>query len=202
MTHILHVNSSVNGENSNSRQIASKLIERIAAASDTTNVVERNLSGDGQIPALTGEIVGAFYTPAESRSEDQKQVIKTSDALVEEVKAADVLVIGAPMYNFAVPSTLKAWVDMIARVGVTFQYTDNGPVGLLTGKKAYVVVSTGGVPVHSQADFASPYMKQVLAFIGITDVEIIDASGFAVNPKEAMERAMANVEAASLPAAA
>ncbi|WP_412775837.1 FMN-dependent NADH-azoreductase [Thalassospira lucentensis] len=202
MTNILHVNASVNGENSNSRQIASKLIDRIVSANASTTIVERNLSGTGAIPALTGEIVGAFYTPEDSRSAEQKQVIATSDELVAEVKAADVLVIGAPMYNFAVPSTLKAWVDMIARVGVTFQYTENGPVGLLEGKKAYVVVATGGVPVNSPADFATPYMKQVLGFIGITEVEIIDASGFAVNAEEAMQRAIANVEAASLPAAA
>ncbi|WP_417823614.1 FMN-dependent NADH-azoreductase [Thalassospira lucentensis] len=202
MTNILHVNASVNGENSNSRQIASKLIDRIVSANASTTIVERNLSGTGSIPALTGEIVGAFYTPEDSRSAEQKQVIATSDELVAEVKAADVLVIGAPMYNFAVPSTLKAWVDMVARVGVTFQYTENGPVGLLEGKKAYVVVATGGVPVNSPADFATPYMKQVLGFIGITEVEIIDASGFAVNAEEAMQRAIANVEAASLPAAA
>ena len=122
--------------------------------------------------------------------------------MVAEVQAADVIVIGAPMYNFSVPSTLKAWVDLIARVGVTFQYTENGPVGLLSGKKAYLVVATGGVPVNSPADFATPYLKQVLAFVGISDVEVIDASGFAVNAEEAMERAIANVEAVALPSVA
>ena len=160
MTNILHVNASVNGENSNSRQIASKLIDRIVSANASTTIVERNLSGTGSIPALTGEIVGAFYTPEDSRSAEQKQVIATSDELVAEVKAADVLVIGAPMYNFAVPSTLKAWVDMIARVGVTFQYTENGPVGLLEGKKAYVVESNS---VSSGSKMPSPSADSTIA---------------------------------------
>ncbi len=201
MTHILHVNASVNGENSNSRQIASKLIERIVAANPSATVTDRDANA-AEISALTGETVGAFYTPEESRSDAQKSVIAVSDKMVAEVQAADILVIGAPMYNFSVPSTLKAWVDLIARVGVTFQYTENGPVGLLTGKKAYVVVATGGTPVNSPADFATPFLKQVLGFIGITDVEIINASGFAVNAEEAMQRAIANVEAVELPAVA
>lgn len=201
MTSILHINASVNGENSNSRQIVSKLIERIVAATPAANVVERDLN-DKSIPALTGEIVGAFYTPAENRTEAQKDVIAVSDKLVAELQASDVVVIGAPMYNFSVPSTLKAWVDLIARVGVTFNYTENGPKGLLEGKKAYIVVATGGVPVNSPADFATPYLKQVLGFVGISDIDVIDASGFAVNAEEAMERAIANVAAAPLPTAA
>lgn len=201
MTNILHVSASVNGENSNSRQIASKLINRIVAADPTANVVDRDTNAS-EISALTGETVGAFYTPTEDRSDAQKEVIAVSEKLVAEVQAADILVIGAPMYNFSIPSTLKAWVDLIARVGVTFKYTENGPVGLLTGKKAYVVVATGGVPVNSQADFATPFLKQVLGFVGITEVEVIDASGFAVNAQEAMDRAIANVEAVELPAVA
>lgn len=201
MTNILHVNASVNGENSNSRRIASRLIERIVSANPVANVVERD-TNDDIIPALTGEIVGAFYTPEETRSTRQKDVIAVSDKMVAEVRNADILVIGVPMYNFSVPSTLKAWVDLIARVGETFKYTENGPVGLLEGKKAYLVVATGGVPVNSPADFATPYMKQVLGFVGISDIEVIDASGFALNAEEAMERAIANVQAVPLPAVA
>jgi FMN-dependent NADH-azoreductase len=201
MTNILHVSASVNGENSNSRQIALKLIDRIKAADPSAKVVERN-TNDAEVAALTGETVGAYYTPAEDRSDAQKEVIAASDKMVAELLDADILVIGAPMYNFSVPSTLKAWVDLIARVGVTFNYTENGPVGLVEGKKAYIVAATGGVPVNSPADFATPYMKQVLSFIGISDVEVIEASGFGVNAEEAMAKAIANVEAAKLPAAA
>ncbi|KJE35019.1 FMN-dependent NADH-azoreductase [Thalassospira sp. HJ] len=201
MTKILHVSASVNGENSNSRQIALKLIDRIKASDPSVTVAERN-TNDAVVSALTGETVGAYYTPAEDRSDAQKEVIAASDKMVAELLDADVLVIGAPMYNFSVPSTLKAWVDLIARVGVTFNYTENGPVGLVEGKKAYIVAATGGVPVNSPADFATPYLKQVLGFIGITDVEVVEASGFGVNAEEAMARALANVDAAKLPAAA
>jgi FMN-dependent NADH-azoreductase len=201
MTNILHVSASVNGENSNSRQIALKLIDRIKAADSSATVIERD-TNEAVVSAITGETVGAYYTPAENRSEAQKKVIAASDKMVGELLDADILVIGAPMYNFSVPSTLKAWVDLIARVGVTFNYTENGPVGLVEGKKAYIVAATGGVPVNSPADFATPYLKQVLAFIGITDVEVVEASGFGVNAEEAMAKALANVEAAKLPTAA
>jgi FMN-dependent NADH-azoreductase len=201
MTNILHVSASVNGENSNSRQIALKLIDRIKADDSSATVIERD-TNEAVVSAITGETVGAYYTPAENRSEAQKKVIAASDKMVAEIMDADVLVIGAPMYNFSVPSTLKAWVDLIARVGVTFNYTENGPVGLVEGKKAYIVAATGGVPVNSPADFATPYLKQVLAFIGITDVEVVEASGFGVNAEEAMAKALANVEAAKLPTAA
>ncbi|BDW89641.1 FMN-dependent NADH-azoreductase [Thalassospira tepidiphila] len=201
MTKVLHVSASVNGENSNSRQIALKLIDRIKAADSSATVIERD-TNEALVSAITGETVGAFYTPAEDRSDAQKEIIAASDKMVAEILDADVLVIGAPMYNFSIPSTLKAWVDLIARVGVTFKYTENGAVGLVEGKKAYIVAATGGVPVNSPVDFATPYLKQVLAFIGITDVEIVEASGFAVNAEEAMAKAIANVEAAKLPAAA
>ncbi|MBR9900768.1 FMN-dependent NADH-azoreductase [Thalassospira tepidiphila] len=201
MTNILHVSASVNGANSNSRQIATKLIDRITAADPSAKVAERD-TNDTLITALTGETVGAYYTPEADRTDAQKEIISVSDKMVAELQDADVIVIGAPMYNFSIPSTLKAWVDLIARVGVTFQYTENGPVGLLTGKKAYIVAATGGVPVNSPADFATPYLKQVLGFVGISDVEVVEASGFAVNAEEAMARALANVEAAPLPVAA
>lgn len=201
MTKVLHVSASVNGENSNSRQIALKLIDRIKAADSSATVIERD-TNEALVSAITGETVGAFYTPAEDRSDAQKEIIAASDKMVAEILDADVLVIGAPMYNFSIPSTLKAWVDLIARVGVTFKYTENGAVGLVEGKKAYIVAATGGVPVNSPVDFATPYLKQVLAFIGITDVEIVEASGFAVNAEEAMAKAIANVEAAKLPVAA
>lgn len=201
MTNILHVSASVNGEHSNSRQIALKLIERIKAADPSAKVTERD-TNEALVSAITGETVAAYYTPAEDRSDAQKEVIAASDKMVAELLDADIVVIGAPMYNFSVPSTLKAWVDLIARVGVTFNYTENGPVGLVEGKKAYIVAATGGVPVNSPADFATPYLKQVLAFIGITDVEVVEASGFGVNAEEAMAKAIANVEAAKLPTAA
>ncbi|PKR51637.1 FMN-dependent NADH-azoreductase [Thalassospira marina] len=201
MSTILHIDPSVNGENSKSRQLALKLIERMKAADPSATVTSRVLDAN-VAPAINGDVVGAYYTPADSRNDAQKALLATSDALVAELQAADAVVIGVPMYNFAIPSTLKAWNDMVARVGVTFNYTENGPVGALGGKKAYLVVSTGGVPVNSPADFATPYMKQFLAFLGITDVTVIEASGFAVDADKAMASGLAGVEAAELPKAA
>ncbi|MDP2698496.1 FMN-dependent NADH-azoreductase [Thalassospira sp.] len=201
MAVVLRIDTSVNGDNSKSLQLSSKLVDRIVAADPATDVVVRNVN-DHSIPALNGEIVGAYFTPAENRSEDQKKIIAASDMLVAELFAADTLVIGVPMYNFSIPSRLKVWVDLVARAGVTFQYTENGPKGLIEGKKAYLVVSTGGVPVNSPADFATPYMKQFLAFLGITDVTVIDASGFAVDADAAMTKAVNAIETVALPNAA
>ena len=115
------------------------------------------------------------------------------DELVSELKNADVLVIGVPVYNFSIAATLKAWIDMIARARLTFQYTENGPVGLLEGKKAYLVVATGGVPIGGPMDFATPYLRHALSFIGITDVEIIAADRLNNNADESMDRARAEI---------
>ena len=109
------------------------------------------------------------------RSDRDRAALAESDRLVEELVAADVVVIGAPIYNFGVPAVLKAWIDMIARARVTFRYTENGPKGLLEGKKAYVIVASAGVPVDSPVDFATPYLRHALGFVGITDVEVIAA---------------------------
>ena len=117
-----------------------------------------------------------------------------SDALIAEVQAADVLVIGVPVYNFGVPAALKAWIDMIARARETFKYTENGPVGLLTNKKAYLVVASGGTEVGSAIDFATPYMKHVMGFIGITDVTVISA-GQQMMDEKAAEKAEKSIEA-------
>lgn len=201
MSSILHIVSSVNGDNSNSRQLALKLIDRIQSADPAATVTTRELTASS-IPAINGEMVSAYYTAPEDRTPEQKAAIALSDALVAELQAADTVVIGVPIYNFSIPATLKAWNDMVARVGVTFNYTENGPVGALTGKKVYLVVTTGGVPVNSPADFATPYMKQFLGFIGMTDVTVVEAAGFAVNAEEAMNRALENVEAVELQKAA
>jgi FMN-dependent NADH-azoreductase len=119
--------------------------------------------------------INANFTAEEERTAAQRDRLAESDALVAELKGADVVIIGAPTYNFGVPASLKAWIDMIARARLTFRYTGNGPEGLLHGKKAYVIVTSGGVPVDSPFDFATPYLRHALGFVGITDVEIIAA---------------------------
>ena len=114
--------------------------------------------------------------------------------MIEELKSADTIVIGVPIYNFGIPARLKAWIDLVARAGVTFRYTEAGPQGLLENKRAIIATASGGVPVGSPADFATTYLKQVLAFIGITDVTIIAADQLAVDPEGSVKKAQDAVE--------
>ncbi len=169
---ILQINSSVQTETSVSRKLVAQLTEKLLGENDT--LVLRNLS-EG-IPLLTQDMINSFFTPPADRSAEQQQAIAVSDALVAEIQEADTLILGSPIYNFGVPGVLKAYFDLIARVGVTFKYTDEGPKGLLEGKKAYVVIASGGTPLGSAADFASGHIKQFLTFIGISDIQFIDAS--------------------------
>ncbi|KZX82206.1 FMN-dependent NADH-azoreductase [Oleiphilus sp. HI0009] len=190
---ILSVAASVQGENSTSRMLANELLANEKVAGKIANVVERDVSKN-DIAFITGEHVGAFYTPADDRSNQQKSLISQSEELVKELKEADTLVIATPMYNFGIPASLKAWVDMICRVGETFRYTENGPEGLLNIDTMYLVVSTGGAPVGSPVDFVVPYMKQVAAFIGVKNVEVIAADATNANRDAASEKARAKIE--------
>jgi len=133
------------------------------------------------VPHLDAERFGAFITPNEKRTEKQKLLVAYSDRLIGEIRSADTLVLGLPMYNFGVPSTLKAWFDQIARAGVTFRYTEKGPVGLLTGKKAYVLATRGGIYEGTPRDTQTAYVRDFLAFLGITDVEFVYAEGLAIS---------------------
>ncbi|MDH3266802.1 MAG: NAD(P)H-dependent oxidoreductase, partial [Gammaproteobacteria bacterium] len=127
------------------------------------------------------------------RDAAQREALAFSDRLVAELQHADAIVIGAPIYNFNIPAALKAWIDMIARARVTFRYTDNGPKGLLEGKKAYIVVASGGVKIGSKADFATPYLRHALAFVGITDVEFIGAEQLNSRAQEAIDAARVRI---------
>lgn len=169
---ILRVDASMRREGSVSRELSDKLIERLSGAE--TRVITRDLL-ENPLPFINEAWIGANFTDPAERSDEQRAALAASDALIEEVRAADTLVIGVPLYNFSVPAALKARIDMIARARETFRYTENGPVGLLEGKKAYLVVTSGGVPVGSENDFASGYMRHVMGFIGIKDVTIIEA---------------------------
>ncbi len=186
---ILKIHSSAATSTSVTRQLADELAAKLSNDGDT--VIERDLNTP--ISFINEAWIGAAYTPAEQRSEEQKEGLSLSDTLIAELKDADVLVIGAPIYNFSVPAVLKAWVDQIARVGVTFNYTEYGPEGMLKGKKAYIVAAAGGVPVGSQADFAVPYLKQVLGFVGVTDVEVIAAEGVSVDRDGAIAQAQSTM---------
>ncbi len=186
---ILKVESSAATTGSVSRQLSEELVVKITGEGDT--VITRDLNGP--VSFIDQNWIGAAYAPEGQRSDVQKDGLALSDTLIAEVQVADVLVIGAPMYNFSVPAVLKAWIDQIARVGVTFRYTEDGPEGLLKGKKAYIVAATGGVPVGSPADFATPFLKQILNFVGITEVEIVSADGVAVDRDAAIAKGQAAV---------
>ncbi len=172
---ILKIDSSGRHDGSASRVLTADIVEALEARHGDVNVVRRDLA-DG-IPFVDAKWIEANFTPDESRTDAHRATLAESDQLVAELKAADVLVIGAPIYNFGVPAVLKAWVDMIARARLTFQYTENGPEGLLEGKKAFIVVASGGVSVDSPVDFATPYLRQALRFVGIEDVAVIAAQG-------------------------
>ncbi|WP_300424804.1 FMN-dependent NADH-azoreductase [uncultured Thalassolituus sp.] len=181
MTHILRVDASMRNEGSVSRVLADKLVARLATADST--ITERDLAKG--IDLINEAWIGANFTDPADRTDAQKAALAKSDALVQELREADTLVITAPVYNFHVPAALKAWIDMIARARETFRYTENGPEGLLTGKKAYIVVTSGGTVLGSEYDFISGYLRHVLGFIGITDVSFIDSSGLMLDETKA-----------------
>jgi FMN-dependent NADH-azoreductase len=178
----LQLNTSLFGEDSQSSRLAGRFVAALAESEGATgqpNVTVRDL-GLNPVEHLTAERFKAFSTPADQRTPEQQRIAAESDALVDELRAAEVLVIGLPMYNFGVPSTLKAYFDHVARAGVTFRYSESGPVGLMTGKKAYVVATRGGQHAGTPRDMQSAFVRQFLGFIGIEDVEFVYAEGLAL----------------------
>jgi len=177
---ILQIKSSILGGGSQSSRLADEFVATLREQHPETKLVQRDLVAE-PVPHLDGARAGAFFAKPEERTPEQLAVIAYSDALIDELRGADVLVLGLPMYNFGVPSQLKAWFDHLARAGATFKYTEKGPVGLLTGKKAYVFAARGGLygDDHSQTQF----VRQFLGFIGITDVEFVYAEGLAISPE-------------------
>lgn len=170
MTHtVLNIQASARHDGSVTRQLADKVLSEINA----DQVITRDLAGG--LPLLDAAWLAANFTAADDRTAAQREVLSLSDTLIAEIQRADTILIGSPVYNFSVPAVLKAWIDQIARAGVTFKYTPNGPVGLLSGKRAIVVIASGGTPVGSEIDYASGYLKHIMGFIGITDVTVIAA---------------------------
>ena len=178
MKTILQLNSSIFSDGGQSSRLANEFVA--ALEGEGAHVIRRDLARD-PIPHLDAERFGAFISQAENRTDAQKSIVQFSDALIGELRRADTLVLGLPMYNFGVPSQLKAYIDHIARVGETFRYTEKGPVGLLTGKKAYVFAARGGVYAGSKLDTQTAYVRDILGFIGITDVQFVHAEGLAVS---------------------
>ena len=188
---VLAINTSAKKDGSISRTLTADLLRALEDRHADIDIVERDLA-DG-LPFIDSAWVEANFTADEDRTERHRETLAGSDALVAELEAADLIVIGAPIYNFSIPAVLKAWVDMISRARVTFRYTEDGPEGLLKGKKAFVVVPSGGVPVGSPMDFATPYLKHALAFVGITDVEFIGAKGADRGNRESLDAARSRI---------
>ncbi|MDW3205054.1 MAG: NAD(P)H-dependent oxidoreductase [Alphaproteobacteria bacterium] len=190
---VLRIDSSARGTESTTRKLTGDLIDSLRAKHGDLAIVERDVS-QTVTPLIDPDWVSANFTDPEARDEAQRAALAHSDTLVAELKAADIIVVGVPIYNFGIPAALKAWVDQIARARETFQYTEAGPEGLLKGKKGYIVAASGGVEIGSDADFATTHMKFVLGFVGITDVTVI-AAGQQVADEAAAEKAQSEIAA-------
>ena len=176
MSRVLIIESSARQQDSVSRQLTQTFISQWQTAHPNDQITVRDLAVN-PVPHLDINLLGGWMKPAEQRNDIEQASLERSNQLTDELLAADVLVMAAPMYNFAIPSTLKAWLDHVLRAGVTFKYTDTGPQGLLSGKRAYVLTARGGIYAGSTADHQEPYLRQVMAFIGIHDVTFIHAEG-------------------------
>ncbi|MCR9156374.1 MAG: NAD(P)H-dependent oxidoreductase [Rhodobacteraceae bacterium] len=186
---VLRIDASARHTGSESRTLTQRIIDRLAPET----VITRDLAV--AVPAIDADWLSANWTPEDQRTDAQRAALALSDTLIEEIKSADTIVIGAPIYNFGIPATLKTWVDLIARAGITFKYSETGPQGLLTGKRAIVAITSGGTQVGSDIDFASGYLRHVLGFVGITDVQFVAADQLMVDADASHAKANAALEA-------
>ncbi|MCX4188257.1 FMN-dependent NADH-azoreductase [Methylophaga sp. OBS4] len=191
---ILHLNSSGRYQGSVTRDLSLQLVEQLAQQTGLS-INSRDLASG--LPFIDEQWINANFTDPEVRTEADRAALALSDNLVAELQQASHLVIAVPIYNFSVPSVLKAWIDLVARARLTFRYTENGPEGLLKGKKAYLVIASGGVPVGSEVDFASRYLQQIMTFLGIDDVTVIDAASLnsAANDTNTVQTRLAAITA-------
>lgn len=190
---ILQINASARSAGANSTRLADIVTARLQAQNPNASVELRDLAAHPH-PVLDEPALGALFAPAEQRTPEQAARVALDDALIAQVQSVDAIVLGVPMYNFGVPVQLKTWIDAIARAGVTFRYTEKGPEGLLKGKKVYVALARGGLYRNTPADSQVPYLKSVLAFLGMTDVEFIYAEGLSMGADSAT-KAFAEAEA-------
>lgn len=195
MKTLLKINSSILASG-NSNRLTEHFVQRWRAAYPQGRVVERDLT-QNPVPHLDATTLTGFGAPVEKRTTEQHAAVARSDAFIAELLAADVVVFGVPMYNFGIPSPLKAWIDHVARVGITFKYTESGPVGLVQGKKVYVMSARGGVYAGSNADVQSKYLRTILGFLGMTDIEFVYAEGLAMGEEsksKAVQAALSRIE--------
>lgn len=189
---ILQINSSGRQQGSVTRQLSDLVIESIKDSYPELSVNQKDLATG--LPFIDEQWINANFTAPEDRNEAHQEALSYSDQLVQELQQAEYIVIASPIYNFSIPAVLKAWIDLVARARLTFKYTENGPVGLLENKKAILVMASGGVPIGSELDFASSYLKQVLNFIGITDITIVDAAKININDDSQQTEARVQVK--------
>ena len=192
---VLLVNASSRMQDSVTRHLTDRLVEELQKRHGIAQLVVRDVASTPP-PFIDESWVMANFTAAENRNEKQRNVLSQSDMLVSELKDADVIILGVPIYNFSVPAALKAWIDQVARAGLTFRYTSDGPVGLLEGKQAFVAVASGGVPIDSAVDFTTPYIRHVLGFIGIEDIKIVAAERMNVDSQAGQRTAEQQVKQA------
>lgn len=197
MKRVLHLISSLQGKESHSFRLGRTIVERIQEKYPGSILEEVNLV-DIEMPHLKPSVLSAFFVPGDQLTEGEKESIHLSDQLVAQLLSADIIVIGAPLYNFTIHTALKSWIDHITRVGITFGYDENGPVGKVTGKKVYVAMSSGGIYSEGPGkanDFVAPYLSTFLGFLGMTDISVVRAEGLKVpGVKElAMDKAIASI---------
>ena len=188
---ILIVTASANQANATSRSLAQQALELIGDHYKQLEITERDTSSG--IPAIDDKWIAASYSGASSDSETQAR-LQLSDQFIEEIRRADEIIIATPMYNFSLPAGLKSWIDHITRAGVTFRYTEEGPIGLLDNKPVTLIVTTGGVPADSNIDFLTPYLRHVLGFIGLKNISLIAADAMNVDPVSNLNKAQGELK--------
>jgi FMN-dependent NADH-azoreductase len=194
MKTLLQIQSSIFSNGGQSSRLAERFVSAWRESNPGGRVIVRDLAAE-PVPHLDAARFGAFLAKPEERTPDQQAVVEYSDALIGELKRADVVVLGLPMYNFGVPSTLKAYFDHLGRIGVTFKYTEKGPVGLLTGKKVYVFAARGGIYAGTPNDTQTPFIRTFLSFLGMNDIEFVYAEGLAIS-EASKEKGIAHAQAA------
>ena len=192
---ILRLDSSANTESSTSKELGDRLVEKLRTEYGDIELHQRDLNQG--LSFIDAEWVEANLSDSAERSEAQRERLAFSASLIEELQQADHIVLTTPMYNFGVPASLKAWIDLIARAGVTFRYTANGPEGLLKNKRVDIVITTGGAPLESPVDFVSGYLRQIFRFIGIDDIHIIGADRMNVDAEASFNQALAQIAQSS-----
>lgn len=190
---ILQINTAARSEGANSSKLADAISSRLKVKHPEAVLEVRDLAANPH-PVLDEAALGALFTPPDQRTPEQAARVALDDALIAQTQSADVIILGVPMYNFGVPVQLKTWIDAIARAGVTFRYTENGPEGLIKGKKVYLALARGGIYRDTPNDSQVPYLKTVLGFLGMTDIECVYAEGLAMGEEAALQ-AFASAEA-------